>query len=55
MFYKILLRRRKLETEVCLKNFEKFYENLRGEIILSHCKGHDTIIIFFVFTDIGHP
>ena len=24
---------------------------LKGEIIISHCKGHDCIILFFVFND----
>ena len=42
MFSKIFHRRRKQMNIVVVKNF-----NVGGKIILSHCSGRDTIIIFF--------
>ena len=41
----------KLITELSLANRKKFsyLKNLKGKIIISHCKGLDTIIFFFDF------
>ena len=47
-------RRRHLDTNHIQENnlIENNRKNLlNGEIILIHCRGHDTIIIFFCFED----
>ena len=54
MFHKTSDRKRKLKKEINIDIFnellpvdKKKFGNLNDEILLSHCKGHDTIIIVF--------
>ena len=48
---KIFKRRRKLDTSNRIQTFnligDKRDKHLEGEIIIGHCRGHNTIILFF--------
>ena len=57
MFHKIFDRKRRLKEmsfdifNELLSEDKKKFENLNGEILISHCSGYDTIIIFFDISD----
>ena len=53
MFHKIFHRKRRLKEmsfdifNELLSEDRKKFENLNGEILISHCSGYDAIITFF--------